>query len=283
MLQQIETKYKDSSSSLGVEITDVNLNEKLTFETIQKIRSVWLDKGVAIFPNQDLTHDEFQNFSLEFGNFGDDPFLGGLDEKPNIVEVKRLASEKSSPFGGGWHSDWSFQENPPAATFLLSKIIPPIGGDTLFANTQIAYEDLDAEMKSKIDNLKVVHSAKLPYADDGFYATEKEQRSMNIITSKEAKKEQIHPLVKVHPETQKKGLFINPVYTSHICGFNEEESFLLLSKLYEHMTQEKYIYRHKWNENMLLMWDNRTVMHMAEDGYDGYDRLLHRITIANSF
>ena len=283
MLQQIETKYKDSSSSLGVEITDVNLNEKLTFETIQKIRSVWLDKGVAIFPNQDLTHDEFQNFSLEFGNFGDDPFLGGLNEKPNIVEVKRLASEKSSPFGGGWHSDWSFQENPPAATFLLSKIIPPIGGDTLFANTQIAYEDLDAETKSKIDNLKVVHSAKLPYADDGFYATEKEQRSMNIITSKEAKKEQIHPLVKVHPETQKKGLFINPVYTSHICGFNEEESFLLLSKLYEHMTQEKYIYRHKWNENMLLMWDNRTVMHMAEGGYDGYDRLLHRITIANSF
>lgn len=283
MLQQIETKYKDSSSSLGVEITDVNLKEKLTLETIQKIRSVWLDKGVAIFPNQDLTHDEFQNFSLKFGNFGDDPFLGGLDEKPNIVEVKRLASEKSSPFGGGWHSDWSFQENPPAATFLLSKIIPPIGGDTLFANTQIAYEDLDAEMKSKIDNLKVVHSAKLPYADDGFYATEKEQRSMNIITSKEAKKEQIHPLVKVHPETQKKGLFINPVYTSHICGFNEEESFLLLSKLYEHMTQEKYIYRHKWNENMLLMWDNRTVMHMAEGGYDGYDRLLHRITIANSF
>ena len=283
MLQQIETKYKDSSSSLGVEITDVNLNEKLTFETIQKIRSVWLDKGVAIFPNQDLTHDEFQNFSLEFGNFGDDPFLGGLNEKPNIVEVKRLASEKSSPFGGGWHSDWSFQENPPAATFLLSKIIPPIGGDTLFANTQIAYEDLDAETKSKIDNLKVVHSAKLPYADDGFYATEKEHRSMNLITSKEAKKEQIHPLVKVHPETQKKGLFINPVYTSHICGFNEEESFLLLSKLYEHMTQEKYIYRHKWNENMLLMWDNRTVMHMAEDGYDGYDRLLHRITIANSF
>ena len=88
--------------------------------------------------------------------------------------------------------------------------------------------------------------------------------------------------VKIKQITQKKGLFINPVYTSHIQGFNEEESFLLLSKLYEHMTQKKYIYRHKWKENMLLMWDNRTVMHMAEGGYDGYDRLLHRITIANS-
>ena len=282
MLQQLDTKATDSVSDLGIEIKGLNLNSKLPKEVIEKIRSAWLENGVAVFPNQDLTHDQFENFSLEFGNFGDDPFLGGLEEKPNIVEVKRLASEKASPFGGGWHSDWSFQSNPPAATFLLSKIIPPVGGDTLFANTQKAYEDLDDEMKLKINNLKVVHSAKLPYADDGFYATEKETRSMNIITSKEAKKEQIHPLVKTHPETQKKGLFINPVYTSHILDVTEEESFLLLSQLYEHMTQEKYIFRHKWSENMLLMWDNRTVMHMAEGGYDGYDRLLHRITIANS-
>lgn len=282
MLQQLDTKATDSVSDLGIEIKGLNLNSKLPKEVIEKIRSAWLDNGVAVFPNQDLTHDQFENFSLEFGNFGEDPFLGGLEEKPNIVEVKRLASEKASPFGGGWHSDWSFQSNPPAATFLLSKIIPPVGGDTLFANTQKAYEDLDDEMKLKINNLKVVHSAKLPYADDGFYATEKETRSMNIITSKEAKKEQIHPLVKTHPETQKKGLFINPVYTSRILDVPDEESFLLLSTLYEHMTQEKYVFRHKWSENMLLMWDNRTVMHMAEGGYDGYDRLLHRITIANA-
>ena len=282
MLQQLDTKAIDSISNLGIEIKGLNLNSKLPKEVIEKIRSAWLENGVAVFPNQDLTHDQFENFSLEFGNFGDDPFLGGLEEKPNIVEVKRLASEKASPFGGGWHSDWSFQSNPPAATFLLSKIIPPVGGDTLFANTQKAYDDLDDEMKLKINNLKVVHSAKLPYADDGFYATEKETRSMNIITSKEAKKEQIHPLVKTHPETQKKGLFINPVYTSRILDVPDEESFLLLSTLYEHMTQEKYVFRHKWSENMLLMWDNRTVMHMAEGGYDGYDRLLHRITIANA-
>ena len=282
MLQQLDTKAIDSISDLGIEIKGLNLNSKLPKEVIEKIRSAWLENGVAVFPNQDLTHDQFENFSLEFGNFGDDPFLGGLEEKPNIVEVKRLASEKASPFGGGWHSDWSFQSNPPAATFLLSKIIPPVGGDTLFANTQKAYDDLDDEMKLKINNLKVVHSAKLPYADDGFYATEKETRSMNIITSKEAKKEQIHPLVKTHPETQKKGLFINPVYTSRILDVPDEESFLLLSTLYEHMTQEKYVFRHKWSENMLLMWDNRTVMHMAEGGYDGYDRLLHRITIANA-
>ena len=102
---------------------------------------------------------------------------------------------------------------------------------------------------------------------------------MKILPSKKAKETQLHPLVKIHPETNKECLFINPVYTSYIDGLSEEESFLLLSSLYEHMTQEKYIYRHKWTEDMLVMWDNRTVIHQAEGGYDGYDRLLHRITI----
>ena len=124
MLQQIDTKSTDSVSNLGIVIKGLNLNSKLPKKIIQKIRSAWLENGVAVFPNQDLTHDQFQDFSLEFGEFGDDPFLGGLEDKPNIVEVKRLATETASPFGCGWHSDWSFQSNPPAATFLLSKIIP---------------------------------------------------------------------------------------------------------------------------------------------------------------
>ena len=214
-----------------------------------------------------------------FGKFGDDPYLKSLDERPNIVEVKRSAKEKAPPFGGSWHSDWSFQKTPPSATLLHSKVIPPVGGDTLFANTQLAYEDLDEEMKDKIKDLQVIHSASLPYADDGFYATEKENRAMDILPSKKAKATQLHPLVKTHAETNKKCLFINPVYTLSIKDYSEEDSFLLLSFLYEHMSQDKYVYRHKWTENMLLMWDNRTVVHKADGGYDGYDRLLHRITI----
>jgi len=143
----------------------------------------------------------------------------------------------------------------------------------------LAYEDLDEEMKDKIKDLQVIHSASLPYADDGFYATEKENRAMDILPSKKAKATQLHPLVKTHAETNKKCLFINPVYTLSIKDYSEEDSFLLLSFLYEHMSQDKYVYRHKWTENMLLMWDNRTVVHKADGGYDGYDRLLHRITI----
>ena len=214
-----------------------------------------------------------------FGNFGDDPYLKSLDDRPNIVEVKRAANEKAPPFGGSWHSDWSFQKTPPSATLLHSKIVPPQGGDTLFANTQLAYEDLDQETKDKIENLEVIHSAGLPYADDGFYATEKVERAMDILPSKKAKETQLHPLVKTHAETKKKCLFIKPVYTVAIDNYSEEESLLLLSSLYEHMTQDKYVYRHKWSKDMLLMWDNRTVVHAADGGYDGYERLMHRITV----
>ena len=268
-----------NSAQLGVEINELNLSETFSTEEIKKIRQVWLDYGVAVFPDQKLSHEQFEKFSLLFGNFGDDPYLKSLDERPNIVEVKRSAKEKAPPFGGSWHSDWSFQKKPPSATLLHSKIIPPVGGDTLFANTQLAYEDLDDEMKKKINNLEVIHSASLPYADDGFYATEKDKRAMKILPSKKAKETQLHPLVKTHSETKKKCLFINPVYTIGINDYSDEDSFLLLSYLYEHMTQEKYVYRHKWSENMLLMWDNRTVVHQADGGYDGYERLLHRITI----
>ena len=275
----MKIKIPSNSAKLGVEISDLNLSGDFTPDEISQIRKSWTDYGVAFFPDQILSHENFEKFSLLFGKFGDDPYLKSLDERPNIVEVKRSANEKAPPFGGSWHSDWSFQKKPPSATLLHSKVVPPVGGDTLFANTQLAYEDLNQETKDKIDDLEVIHSAGLPYADDGFYATEKEERAMKILPSKKAKETQLHPLVKMHPETKRKCLFINPVYTVAINNFSDEESFLLLSSLYEHMTQEKYIYRHKWSKNTLLMWDNRTVVHAADGGYDGYDRLMHRITV----
>jgi len=275
----MKIKIPSNSAKLGVEISDLNLSGDFTADEISEIRKSWTDYGVAFFPDQKLSHENFEKFSLLFGKFGDDPYLKSLDERPNIVEVKRSANEKAPPFGGSWHSDWSFQKTPPSATLLHSKIVPPVGGDTLFANTQLAYEELNQETKDKIDNLEVIHSAGLPYADDGFYATEKEERAMDILPSKKAKETQLHPLVKTHPETMKKCLFINPVYTVAINNFSDEDSFLLLSSLYEHMTQEKYIYRHKWTKDTLLMWDNRTVVHAADGGYDGYERLMHRITV----
>ena len=268
-----------SKNGIGVEVSEFSLSD-LTAENIAFLRAKWVEYGLIVFPKLPLSHDEFKDFALSFGEFGDDPFISSLPDYPNIAEIKRSAKEKATPFGGTWHSDWSFMKKPPSATLLHSKIIPPIGGNTLFANTEKAFAALPDEMKDKLRNLKVIHSAKIPYADDGFYALEKEERSMKILPSKEAKATFSHPMIKIHPETKKECLFINPVYTINIEGFSEDESQQLLWELYEHMIQDQFIYEHVWNENMLIMWDNRTVMHQATGGYDGYDRLLHRITLA---
>jgi len=269
-----------SKSNLGVSIQDINLAKSLSKEDIESIRMLWVNYGIAIFPNQNLTLQEYENFSLQFGSFGEEPFLIPMQEYPHIVKLHRKPDEEAAHFGGAWHSDWSFQSIPPSATLLYSEIIPPTGGDTLFANTADAFDDLPNELKEKINNLRCLHSAKLPYAKDGIYATENKKRTMEIHTSDEANKTMSHPLVRTHRETGRKTLFINPVYTVEIEGLSKEESDELLFKLYIHMAQEKYILRHEWDPNMLIMWDNRTVMHMAEGGYDGHERLLHRITIA---
>jgi len=268
-----------SKNGIGVEVTDFSLAD-LTEENISFLRSKWVEYGLIVFPKLPLSHDEFKDFALSFGDFGDDPFISSLPDYPNIAEIKRSANEKATPFGGTWHSDWSCMKKPPSATLLHSKIIPPVGGNTLFANTEKSFAALPEDMKNRLRNLKVIHSAKIPYADDGFYALEKEERSMKILPSKEAKATFSHPMVKIHPETNKECLFINPVYTINIEGLSEDESQQLLWELYEHMIQDKFVYEHVWNEDMLIMWDNRTVMHQATGGYDGYDRLLHRITLA---
>ncbi len=268
-----------SKNGIGVEVSDFSLAD-LTQENISFLRSKWVEYGLIVFPKLPLSHDEFKDFALSFGDFGDDPFISSLPDYPNIAEIKRSANEKATPFGGTWHSDWSFMKKPPSATLLHSKIIPPVGGNTLFANTEKSFAALPEDMKNRLRNLKVIHSAKIPYADDGFYALEKEERSMKILPSKEAKATFSHPMVKIHPETNKECLFINPVYTINIEGLSEDESQQLLWELYEHMIQDKFVYEHVWNQDMLIMWDNRTVMHQATGGYDGYDRLLHRITLA---
>ena len=276
-------KIINNKSSLGVEVLNFEYNDISSKQKVNDLRDLWLAYSVIVFRNLKLTHEEFENFSLAFGVFGDDPYIDSISGYKNIIEVKRSAEEKAPPFGGSWHSDWSFQECPPSATLLHSKIIPPLGGETFFINTQAAYDDLSSKIKLKIKDLMVSHSAIRPYADDGFYALEKDKdRSMAIKPSAKAKEFFLHPLVRTHPETKKKSLFINQVYSITVNGLNEKDSNELLEFLFFHMGQEKYIYKHKWEKNMLIMWDNRTVNHCAQGGYQGYKRLLHRITLAGS-
>jgi taurine dioxygenase len=275
-------KYKESESpsQIGVEITDVDISKPLSEADLNSIHNLWVKNSVAIFPDQKLSHDAYNDFAMQFGAFGKEPFLTTMKTQMHIVELRRKAAEEASHFGGSWHSDWSFQSSPPSATMLHSKIVPPFGGDTLFTNSALAYDGLSDDLKTRVQELNGIHSAKLPYADDGFYALEGKKRTMKIKSSKSANKQHIHPLVREHKDTKRKSLFVNPVYTVGIEGMTDMEAFTFLSEIFDHMTQDKYIYRHQWDSDMLIMWDNRSVMHMAEGGYDGYERLMHRITIA---
>jgi taurine dioxygenase len=267
-------------SGFGAAVTGLDLSEPLPAPVLDAVKQVWAQHAVVWFPDQPLTHDQLEAFTLQLGPFGHDPYIAPLDDHPHVLEVRREPDEQTSPFGSAWHSDWSFQETPPAATLLHAKVIPPVGGDTLYADGRAAYDALSPVMQAVLAPLRVVHSAKRPYGPDGLYASEPAGRSMRIITSVEAEKTFTHPLVRTHPVTGRRALFINPVYSLGIEGMTEPESEALLGFLYAHMTQEAFVHRHRWSEGMLTVWDNRCTMHNATGGYDGHRRLLHRTTVA---
>ena len=234
---------------------------------------------MVCFPGQPLSLDALEAFTLQIGPFGQDPYITPMPGRPNVLELRRLPDEKASNFGAGWHSDWSFLETPPAATLLRAQTIPPVGGDTLFVDASRAWDALSDAMKAVLAPLQAVHSARQSYGTKGVFARDTEARTMKIIVSEEADGSLTHPLVRTHPVTGRKALYVSPVYTVGIEGFTPEESKALLGFLFAHLTQDEFVYRHRWTEGDLLMWDNRCTMHFAEGGYDGHLRLMHRTTV----
>ena len=264
----------------GASISGADLSSQLSAEEIQEIRKAWVKHRVVYFPDQPMNHDQLARFTLSFGGFGDDPYVKSIEEHQNILEVRRDPDEDVAPFGGGWHSDWSFQETPPSATILHSKVIPPLGGDTWYADGIAAYAALDPTTQSEIDDLITIHSARRPYSHEGYLKSRGPERSMTILPNDSALQTQEHPMVRTHPESGEKVLWINLVYTLSVKGLSDSDSQSLLDHLFEHLLDERFIYKHKWKANMLTMWDNRSVQHCAQGGYDGHLRVLHRTTVA---
>lgn len=269
-----------NANGFGAAIETENLSNGLTTEDVLAVRQAWLEHQVIFFPDQPLNHDQLESFSRTFGNFGNDPYVQPIDGHSNILEVRREPDEAVAPFGGSWHSDWSFQEAPPAATILHAKIIPPVGGDTLYADGIAAYENLSERMRGELQDLQAIHSARRPYSHEGYVASGGPDRTMTILPNDDAWATQLHPIIRTHPESGRKALWVNPVYTLSVHGMTEVESTQLLAELFKHALSDKFIYAHKWQSNMLTMWDNRSVQHCAQGGYDGHRRVLHRTTLA---
>ena len=264
----------------GAVVTGVDLGKPLSSELADSILQIWAENSVLVFPNQLLDHAQLEAFTLCLGEFGTDPFIESMRDHPNILELRREPDEKASNFGAAWHSDWSFQPCPPSGTILHSKVVPPIGGDTLYTDCRRAWDALSDTMKSMLEGLRVIHSASFAYGPRGVLARDAHQRTMKIVVSEEAEKTETHPLIRTHPVTGRKSIFANPVYTVAIEGMHPDENFTLLKFLYDHMQKDEFVYRHAWEPNMLVIWDNRSTMHFAEGGYDGHLRLMHRTTLA---
>ena len=271
-----------SGQACGATVTGVDFSSDIEPAVIAEVRAAWMQHHVLAFPEQELTNADLEKVVTYFGDFGAEPYFEPIDGNDHIVALTRLADEKAPLFAENWHSDWSFLPEPPIGTCLYSLVIPPVGGDTGFINQQKALAAMPTSMRERLEGLRARHSAAAAYAPDGMYGDKDSEadRSMKIVFSEDARDEYVHPLIIEHPESQRESLLGCLGYIVGFEGMEDDQAFELLLELHEWQTREEFQYLHRWQKNMLVLWDNRSVLHRAFGGYEGYDRILHRVTVA---
>jgi taurine dioxygenase len=262
------------AGALGAEISGLDLSAPLSDETILAVRRAWLDHLVIFFRDQNLSPAQFLALGRRFGEAIEYPFVKGLPEYPEIIPVLKLEHERVN-FGGVWHSDTAYLDVPPMASMLVAREIPPYGGDTLFANMYLAYETLSDGLKAMLEGLLAVNSSAKADA-----SRTREDRMKD--SAREVKKDYVaaHPVVRRHPETGRRALYVNIAHTVRFDGMTEEESAPLLDYLFRHQTRPEFTCRFRWRAGSIAFWDNRCAQHNAINDYAGHRRLLHRLTLA---
>jgi alpha-ketoglutarate-dependent taurine dioxygenase len=262
------------AGAIGAVVTGVDLG-RLDDATVAQLRAIWLERLVVFFRDQELDADAFLAFARRFGEPVRYPFVQGLDTHPEIIEVAKLPHETVN-FGGIWHSDTVYLDQPPMATTLLARELPPYGGDTMFASMYAAYDALSPALQEVLDGLRAVNSSAL--------ADVSKTREDRIRDHGSPEEEQqflaTHPVVRTHPETGRKALYVNRAHTASFAGMTEEESRPLLEYLFRHSTRAEFTCRFRWSTGSLALWDNRCAMHNPINDYHGFTRRMHRITLA---
>ncbi|MDZ7680014.1 MAG: TauD/TfdA family dioxygenase [Acidimicrobiales bacterium] len=263
------------SGALGAEIDGVDLAADLDDATVAEIRAALLAHHVVFFRDQELPPEAQIRFGRHFGELDTHPFVEGMDSHHEVIEVVTEADDVFN-FGGGWHTDVTFLDEPDLGSILYAVEVPPYGGDTLFANQHLAYDTLSDTMKGILDGLVAKHSPGPQYAPGGYSTLSKSMRTRN---AEGADRVVRHPLVRTHPETGRKGLYVNRAFTIGIDGMRAEESKPLLDFLFAHAVREPFTCRFQWTPGAVAMWDNRSVQHYALYDYRGHRRSMRRITV----
>lgn len=256
--------------AIGAEITGVDLSEPLDDETVAAIRAAWIEHLVVFFPEQPITPDQQLAFARRFGDVTEaHPVEPELEGHPQILPIDSAKDRTNF-----WHTDVTFMARPPTGSILQAIVLPETGGDTMWSNTQIAYDTLAEPLRHLCDHLSAWHWSEF-YADEvkqGRGGMWEGERLTELRPSK-------HPVVRIHPESGRKGLFVNPNFTVLLDGFDKPQSDGLLNVLYQHMTEYPYTCRYHWRPGSIAFWDNRSTMHYGIDDYGEDRRVMHRVTL----
>ena len=281
MTKTITKQYKNITvnpiaGSLGAEIQNVDLSETISDEIITDVYQALLDFQVIFFRNQKFEPVPGKElFAKKIGTPVIYPFVKGLEDYPEITPILKKETDINN-FGGIWHSDTTYQEKPPMGTMLYAIETPEFGGDTEFANQYLAYESLSDGMREFLDTLKGVNiSGKARVAK-----TRSDIMKHASVGLKGDELKAIHPVIRTHPETKRKSLYVNEAHTTHFVGMTEEESTPILEYLFKHQIKSEFTCRFHWQPGSVAIWDNRCTMHNPINDYHGKRRLMHRITFA---
>ena len=267
------------SGALGAEIGGVDLTKIGDNRTWEEIDRAFAENVVLVFRDQRFTADDLMAVGGRFGEPSIYPFVQGLPDHPHIFEIVKEPTDKVN-FGGNWHSDTTYLERPPLATLLYAKETPTHGGDTLFANMYAAYDSLSDGLKDTLQRLRGVNNAALKHYAGGRAAYHANIAKMTITDAQSANEvEAVHPVVRTHPVTGRKALYINRSHTIRFDGWTEAESKPLIDFLAAHATRPEFTCRVRWSPGTLTVWDNRCAQHLAINDYHGQRRVMQRLTV----
>ena len=263
------------SGALGAEVKGIDLKDS-TSENWDKINQLMLEHKVLFFREQEISSQEQIDLAKKFGPLEMHAYVKGLPEYPEIIRIKKGANEKHQ-WGETWHTDVSYNPKPTKVIILRSRKIPPVGGDTMFSNMELAYETLDENMKERLEGKKAIHSSLGAAAFVDKYEEMHGNGNIDEYSN-------VHPIVRAHPETGNKILFVNSMYTKKILDISDEESDEILNKLFLHQERLDFTCRFKWTENAVAIWDNRCTLHQGLTDFFpgrglGHERIMDRIAI----